>query len=216
MLLLNPKTPPWTFKPHDCPPEIDAGLVEESYGCFAFSTSVPRLMLPVYCRKHKATEVIERHYSQIAWLSLTRPATQDEWTAYITANNVRNYLCNLNICENPFHSVYEAPTDFAGRKVCFRLKHKAMASDSTLTSEQAIELVREGCDHTPQCWPKGSLQISPDQMRPIIRRRFHHAMKHAGICCNYDFPVHIGRTLPGSKLLYTAIGHKDNPDFNEL
>jgi hypothetical protein len=36
------------------------------YGCFAFSTSVARLKLLVYCQKHKATEVLERHHSQIA------------------------------------------------------------------------------------------------------------------------------------------------------
>lgn len=92
-----------------------------------------------------------------------------------------------------------------------------MALDGTLTSEQAIELVREQCDHNPQCWPKGSLQItSLEQMRPIIRSRFYRAMELTGICCGYDFLVYISHTLSRLNLLYTAASYKDNINFNNL
>jgi hypothetical protein len=53
--------------------------MEDDHGCFAISIKIPRLTLPVYRRKHNVTEVIERYCSQIAWLSSTRPATQEEW-----------------------------------------------------------------------------------------------------------------------------------------
>jgi hypothetical protein len=48
--------------------------MENYFGCFAFSTEATRLKLPVYCRTHKRTEVIERHYSLIAQLSFVRPS----------------------------------------------------------------------------------------------------------------------------------------------
>jgi hypothetical protein len=35
-------------------------------GCFAFRKEIARLKLPMYCRTHKVTEAIERHFSQIA------------------------------------------------------------------------------------------------------------------------------------------------------
>lgn len=62
------------------------------------------------------------------------------------------------------------------------------------------------------------LQITPDQIGPIIRRRFYNAIKTVRICSLYklDFPVYIRRTLPRLPLLYTTISRLDNPNFNKL
>ena len=106
MLLLNLKTPPWIFTPYNKHPKFDALFTENSYGCFSFSTDATRLRVPIYCRSHKVTEVIDQHYSQTAWLLLTRP-TQDAWLECITVDATRSHLCHMKTCENPYHSVQE-------------------------------------------------------------------------------------------------------------
>ena len=44
----------------------------EAYGCFAFGKEVVRLKLPVNCRTHKATEVVEQYC--LAFIVKTLPS----------------------------------------------------------------------------------------------------------------------------------------------
>jgi hypothetical protein len=152
MLVYNLTALPWTFLRYDQQPKKK---FFEEYGCFAFGTNVARLKLPVYCQKHKVTEVLERHYSQLAWLSLTRPS-EEEWLQCISKTTTRSHFCHLSVYENPFHSVQEGQKENADWKQCYTKACKLMA-DSGMTAPEAATFARDQCPHTPKCWPTSSL-----------------------------------------------------------
>jgi hypothetical protein len=129
-------------------------------------------------------------FSQVVKIALERPS-YSQWQHLITTHGLeRSHLCHNNMCEQPYHSMYESHQNNIARGACMREYLKLVKNGKR--AESALKTARSRCNHNSKCWPSSTIpRPTATNITTVMLRQFEQVMRTSGYCkeCGLDLPV---------------------------